>query len=80
LKPFHAQEVRDKIQGSQLVHLLADVAMTGSYNGEKVAPERLRAAEILLKKVLPDLKAIEHEIDGTMTVNVISYARDNNTQ
>jgi hypothetical protein len=70
LKPYHEQEVRDKIKGSQLVNLLQDVAIEGKFNGEKVASERIRAAEILLKKILPDLKALEHEgyVDTDITL------------
>jgi len=70
LKPYHEQEVRDKIQGGQLVNLLQQIALEGKYNGEKVATERIRAAEILLKKILPDLKALEHEgfVDTDITL------------
>ena len=56
LKPAHSDEVRAKIKASQLVTHLQAVAL-----GEKeVTSESLRASEILLRKVLPDLKAIEH--------------------
>jgi len=70
LKPFHENEVRAKIQGSQLVNMLQEVALTGLYNDQNVAPERMRAAEILLRKVLPDLKAMEvqGQVDTTVTL------------
>ena len=70
LKPFHENEVRAKIQGSQLVNMLQEVALTGLYNNQNVAPERMRAAEILLRKVLPDLKAMEvqGQVDTTVTL------------
>jgi len=63
LKPFHDEEVRQKIKASQLVNHMQDVAL----EGKKVSAESLRASEILLKKVLPDLKAIEHQ--GDMDIN-----------
>lgn len=71
LKPFHAQEVRDKIKASQLVNHLQAVAL----DEKQVSPESLRASEILLRKVLPDLKATEHSGDMSVNIHVIDYGR-----
>lgn len=64
-KPW-PQTTRDRIQTSMLLnrlekHVLGDVEMSAT---------QLRAAEILLKKSLPDLQAIEHsgELEQTVTV------------
>lgn len=55
LKKLHSDEVRAKIQASQLVNVLQKHALTGE--GE-IAPTRLKAIEILLRKSLADLSAI----------------------
>lgn len=52
----HDEETRKKIQASQLInrlteHALADAPMMDS--------TQVRAAEVLLKKTLPDLSAVE---------------------
>jgi hypothetical protein len=66
LKPFHADEVRAKIQTSQLVNRLQSHA----FGKIDLEPERVQSIRILLNKTLPDLKAIEHsgQIDGTVVV------------
>ena len=55
IRKQHQDEVRSKIQASQLVNRLHKVAM-----GEVEAdPTQVSAAKALLNKVLPDLKAVE---------------------
>lgn len=49
---------REKIQASQLLNRLRDHAMDGEK--VKMTATQVKAAEILLRKVIPDLKAIEH--------------------
>jgi hypothetical protein len=57
LRPRHQDEVRTKIQTSQLVNRLQEHALS---NGEEeISPSRMKAIEILLKKSLPDLSAVE---------------------
>lgn len=52
---FHDDETRRKIQTSQLVNRLTDHA-----NGKiEMSPTQVKAAEVLLKKSLPDLAAIQ---------------------
>lgn len=58
-----AQKTRDKIAISQIVqrlnkHALGKVDMT---------PTQIKAAEILLRKVLPDVQAISYDVSGTIT-------------
>lgn len=51
----HQEMVRDKIQASQLVNRLQD-----HVDGKvELTATQLRAAEVLLKKSLPDLSSVE---------------------
>ncbi|MED5549863.1 MAG: hypothetical protein VX529_10950 [Pseudomonadota bacterium] len=55
IRKQHQDEVRAKIQASQLVNRMHKIAM-----GEVAAdPTQVSAAKALLNKVLPDLKAVE---------------------
>ena len=60
INKLHQDDVRKKIQASQLVKVLQDHALTGK--GE-IPPTRLKAIEILLKKSVPDLQAITLSTD-----------------
>ena len=51
----HQEDIRKKIQASQLVNLLQNHALTGA--GE-LSPTRMKAIEILLRKSVADLSAI----------------------
>jgi hypothetical protein len=53
---LHQDDVRSKIQVSQLINVLTKQALGTS---EDLTPSRLKAIEILLRKSLPDLSAIE---------------------
>jgi hypothetical protein len=66
LNPKQEQRSRDAIKTTQLVKRLQQFAFEEEDEGGQVVeidPQRLRAIEILLKKTLPDLKAIEHSGD-----------------
>lgn len=55
LRIRHSDEVRAKIQASQLINRLSNHAL-----GEtEMSVTQIRAAEILLRKSVPDLSAIE---------------------
>lgn len=56
LRPRHQDEVRAKIQASQLINVLQNHALSGE--GE-ISPSRLKAIEILLRKSVPDLQSVE---------------------
>ena len=59
LDPAHDERTRAKIQTSQLINRLFSHA-----NGEvEMSATQVRAAEVLLKKTLPDLQAVEHSGD-----------------
>lgn len=72
LNPRHQQMVRDKIQASYLINRLHGCAM-----GEiEMTPVQVKAAEALLRKSVPDLKAVEHsgsvEVPVSGTVKFVS--------
>ena len=55
LDPAHDERTRAKIQTSQLINRLIS-----HVNGEvELSSTQVRAAEVLLKKTLPDLSAVE---------------------
>lgn len=55
LRTMHQEDVRAKIQASQLVNRLEKQAF-----GEiELTPSQLKAIEILLKKSLPDLQSVQ---------------------
>ena len=56
LRPRHQDDVRKKIQVSQLLKRLHDQALESV---DFLSPIQLRAIEILLKKALPDLSSVE---------------------
>ena len=76
LRVRHQDEVRTKIQASQLVnrlqkHAFAEYRPDADGNlKEFISPSQLRAIEILLKKVLPDLTATELSSDPDRPVNM----------
>lgn len=59
VKIRHDEETRAKIQSSQLINFLQDHVL----NGRDVKKTQITAAVALLKKVLPDLQAIEGALD-----------------
>lgn len=66
---LHQDDVRRKIQASQLLNVLQDHALSG--DGE-ISPTRLKAIEILLRKSLPDLSAIQIEEGGQDSENSVA--------
>lgn len=58
------RDVAKKIQVVKLIKVLEDVAI----NGTKISKERLKAIEILLRKAIPDLKAMDIEHSGEQKV------------
>lgn len=67
LKPRHQDEIRDKIQTTQLIKRLENYAL--SDDDIEITNGRLKAIEILLRKALPDLSSIE------MDANVTSHEK-----
>jgi hypothetical protein len=60
LRTRHQDEIRDKIQTSQLVNRLTNCAL----GDVELTAQQLKAIEILLRKSLPDLSAVSIEGSG----------------
>lgn len=58
LRKFHQDDVRAKIQTSQLINRLTDHALGA--NDVKLDSSQVQAIKILLGKTLPDLQSVEH--------------------
>jgi hypothetical protein len=57
LRPRHQEDVRTKIQVSQLINVLEKQALND--DAPDMSASRMKAIEILLRKSLPDLSSIE---------------------
>jgi len=57
LRPRHQEEIRQKIQVSQLINVLENHALNEA--SSDISSSRMKAIEILLRKSLPDLSSIE---------------------
>lgn len=62
------EETRKKVQTSQLINRLQD-HVVGKVD---MSPTQVRAAEILLRKSLPDLSAVEHSGEVTTRPSELS--------
>ena len=61
---MHQEDVRRKIQTSQLINRLQKHAL-----GElELSPSQIKAIEVLIKKTLPDLSAVEMKMDADVRV------------
>jgi hypothetical protein len=71
LRQRHQDEIKQKIQGSQLVNLLQEHALTGEFQGQEVSATRIDAAKFLLNKIIsnaPQLTEITGEDGGAIEV------------
>lgn len=57
LRKTHQDEVRTKIQASQLINVLQNHAL--GTDEEELSASRLKAIEILLRKSVPDLSSVQ---------------------
>ena len=71
LRKKHTEEIRTKIQTTQLVNVLQNHALGIT---EKIEPSRMKAIEILLRKSLPDLQSTEitGDTDSPLGIKVIT--------
>ena len=60
INPNHKAEVRERIKVSQLLNRLHQNAL----ESECMTAGQLKAAEILLRKALPDLASVQHSGDS----------------
>jgi hypothetical protein len=71
LNKRHSDMVREKIQASALINILHDHAIGVT---EELSSSRMKAIEILLKKSVPDLSAVElsGDQDAPVTMKIIT--------
>jgi len=67
IKAYHQDEIRAKIQASQLVNVLQNHALGLS---EELSPTRMKAIEILLRKSLSDLSSIQVSGDADAPIEM----------
>lgn len=67
LRAKHQDEIRTKIQTSQLINVLENHALG---NTEELQNSRIKSIEILLNKTLPNLQATEISGDPESPINV----------
>lgn len=60
LRPRHSEEIRTKIQSTQLVNALSNHV----FGKNEMSSTQIKAAEILLRKSLPDLTQVSGPGDG----------------
>ena len=80
LRKRHQDEVRTKIQTSQLINVLQNHAL--GTDEIEITPTRMKAIEILLRKSLPDLSSTEISgVDGgDIPIGVgISFVKPNDS-
>jgi hypothetical protein len=68
LRKKHQEEVRTKIQTSQLINVLQNHALGA--DEIDITPTRMKAIEILLKKSLPDLSSTEITGDAEQPISI----------
>lgn len=71
LRPRHQDEVRAKIQASQLINRLTNHA----FGEVELSTTQVKAIEILLKKSIPDLTAVDLTGDLNHTVTLADVLR-----
>jgi len=64
---FHPDEVKKKIQASQIINRLTNHALSDE---PIMDASQVNAARALLNKVVPDLKAVEHSSDPESPLQV----------
>ncbi len=69
IRKSHQDDVRLKIQASQLINVLQNHALGKS---EELSPSRIKAIEILLRKSVPDLQSVEITGDPENPVQTVS--------
>jgi hypothetical protein len=72
LRKTHQDEVRSKIQVSNLIHRVNEYAM-GNLSDDDISSNRLNAIKLLLAKALPDLQSIEitGDADNPLAITTI---------
>ena len=69
LRPFHTDEIRAKIQASQLINRLTDHAL----GKIELSPTQIKAIEVLLKKSVPDLSSVQLTGPGEDGEHIVAH-------
>jgi hypothetical protein len=69
IRKTHQDDVRAKIQATQLVNVLQNHAL--GKDKKEITPSRIKAIEILLKKSIPDLSAVTVGGDEENPISVV---------
>lgn len=72
IRKHHQDEVRARIQTSQLINRLTDHAL----GHVELTPTQVRAIEILLKKSIPDLSSVELTGDPENPVHLVGMTKE----
>ena len=73
IRKQHQDEVRQRIQLSQLINVLEKQALG---EGADLSPTRIKAIEILLRKSLPDLSAVTISGDPENPLEVVGMTKE----
>lgn len=73
LRKTHQDDIRTKIQASQLVNVLQAHALSGAGD---FSPTRMKAIEILLRKSVPDLSAITLSGDEDNPLHIVGMTKE----
>ena len=73
LNKLHQEDVRKKIQVSQLLNVLQNHALGET---EELSPTRMKAIEILLRKSMPDMASVTVSGDSDQPLqHIVTWAK-----
>jgi len=73
INKLHQEDVRKKIQVSQLLNVLQNHALGAS---EDLSPTRMKAIEILLRKSMPDMASVTVSGDSEQPLqHIVTWAK-----
>ena len=73
INKLHQEDVRKKIQVSQLLNVLQNHALGGT---EELSPTRMKAIEILLRKSMPDMASVTISGDQDQPLqHIVTWAK-----
>jgi hypothetical protein len=73
INKLHQEDVRKKIQVSQLLNVLQNHALGET---EELSPTRMKAIEILLRKSMPDMASVTISGDADQPIqHIVTWAK-----
>jgi hypothetical protein len=74
INKLHQDDVRKKIQVSQLLNVLQNHAL--GVNDDEISPTRMKAIEILLRKSMPDMASVTISGDADQPLqHIVTWAK-----